>query len=666
MARQTTIAAVAGLVLGSITTVFATALLSGASSKKKKIVKEEEPETEPQSRGLDIVAMIPPEINQAENVNFLSDILNRLWPYIAAAGADMVRETVEPMFKEMMPGPLASLRFTKIDLGKAPILLDNVIVHELKNGNVQFDLDVTWDSDSDIQLKADFIGSFGVKSIKLSGRMTFLLKPLTNVLPIVSAIQYAFINPPELELDFTGLANIADFSIIDKTIRSIMQEVLASMVVLPYRMMYKMDLGSDFREFYQHPVGVARITCVRGRGFIVEKKMLGKGDVPDVYCNIKLGCEQVWKTSTVKDNLSPEWNESKDFLLSDNDQIISLEAWDEDKGPLDSDDYLGTARVTVGEFLLAGKTMEVELQQDQQGTGAFVTLHCDMCRFTTTDLSGLERPKNANQLGGLLTVIVTRALDLPLNKKDAASFVKVTHGSQEFVTGVVVDAPGYDATNPVYDIAFRVPLTAGTAKSAVKLQLMNGDKVLGETVVEHADLVAAPNMTVMECRKVVGDASIEFCVSLVAVPGPGQEPPVILAASSSIDTPVATKDTVRVSIVSGRGFQIKKRFMKKTDVPDVYCQIKFGSSPKVWRTATIKNSVSPDWKDESSDYTISSNNQVIALDVYDENRKGEDDFLGSARIIVGKCLLGGGSIELELQQSGSGTGTFILLRCDKV
>jgi Ca2+-dependent lipid-binding protein len=672
MTQSTTIAAITGLVIGSVATVAAARMFAGTRTRTTSSTKGEE-DTPPDGQksravfGLLPAALAASAINSDDNVNFLSDMMNRLWPYINVSGSDMIRETVEPMFKDMLPGPLATLRFTKVDLGKVPMRIDNVVVHDLKDGTVQFDMDITWDSDSDIQLKADYVGSFGVKSIKLNGRMTFLLKPLTNVLPIVSAIQYAFTNSPKLELDFTGLANIADFSFIDKSIRAVMQEVMASMVVLPNRMMYKMDLLSDYREFYQHPVGVARITCVRGRDFVTEKKTFGKHDIPDVYCKIKVGCEKVWKTSTVKDNLAPTWNEANDYLLCDNDQIVSIEAWDEDNGALDKDDFLGSANVTVGEILLAGKTLEVELQIDNKGTGSFVTLHCDVLKLTLSELTSLQGPAQPNQLAGLLTVIVTKALDLPLKKKDASSFVKVTCGGQEFVTGAVVDAPGYDAINPVYDIAFRVPLIGEATESTVKFELMNADKVLGEIIVKHADLVTATNQTISKRQAIGSDgAAIEFLVTLAG-----------FAKSDGVDTPLSkdptpsnagtNKDKVRVSVISAHGFKVQKKgFLKKDDIPDVYCQIKFGSSPKVYRTPTIKNEVKPVWKDASSEYQMSSNNQVIIVDVYDENRKGEDDYLGNARITVGKVLLGGGLMELELQEHGAGTGAFILLRCDKI
>lgn len=657
-------AAVGGIILGSAVTAAVSTFRTPSKDDNNNNGEEETTEDRAVEEG---ESNVTPEINPIEHVNFLADILNRLWPHIAIAGADEIREAVEPTFKDTMPGPLASLHFTKIDLGKVPIVMDNIVVHELKNGTVQFDLDVTWDSDSDIQMKANYVGSFGVKSIKLNGRMSFTLNPLKNALPIVSAIQYGFINPPKMELDFTGLANIADFSVIDKSIRGTMQGVIAGMMVLPHRKLYKMDAGSDFRTYCQHPIGVARITCVRGRGFQVEKRVMGKNDIPDVYCNIQLGCEQVWKSSTAKDNLAPEWNETYDFLLCDNDQIVSVEAWDEDNGTLDSDDYLGTACASVADLLLAGKTLEVELQQKGKKTGAFVTLHCDVCKFTTSTIARFDEPKNDTQLTGLLAIVVTRATDLPCEKKTAASCVKVTYGSQVFMTGVVIDEPGYDPCNPVFDKAFRVPLRAGApSDSVILMQLMNGNQVLGETVIQHADLTAAPNQTLMERRKVVGEGCIEFSVSLMGVANVGEEMSVRPAAAPTTSTAGPAKESVRVSIVSGRGFTVRKRGFLKPDIPDIYCQVKFGSSPTVWRTATIKDSITPVWNNESSEYPMTSNNQVIVLDIYDANSKGGDNLLGTARITVGKVLLGGGSMELEVQQNGTGIGAYILVRCEKV
>jgi hypothetical protein len=64
----------------------------------------------------------------------------------------MVKEIVEPMFKTMLPGPLATLHFTKIELGATPIVFSNVKVIKTPRDGIMLDLNVGWNSQCDIQL----------------------------------------------------------------------------------------------------------------------------------------------------------------------------------------------------------------------------------------------------------------------------------------------------------------------------------------------------------------------------------------------------------------------------------------------------------------------------------------------------------------------------------
>ena len=60
--------------------------------------------------------------------------------------------------------------------------------------------------------------------------------------------------------------------------------------------------------------------------------------------------------------------------------------------------------------------------------------------------------------------------------------------------------------------------------------------------------------------------------------------------------------------------------------------------------------------------------QVIAMDVFDQNERvfDPDVPLGSAKTTVGKVLLAGGSMELELTQQGQPSGVFITMKCELV
>jgi hypothetical protein len=622
-------------------------------------------------------------LQDSEQVNFLTDLVSRLWFYLNPAIGETIVAAVEPMFIDLLPGPLSSLHFTKCDLGAVPMIFDNIIVHPLKNGTIHFDIDVIWDGACDIRLKAGLGVNLGVKNIKLLGRMQFVMRPLANVLPCIGAIQYSFINPPSLVLDFTGLGNVADVGGVDQTIRGIIKDAIAGVMVLPNRMAYKMDLACDYRDAFVPPVGIVRVTAVGGRGFEIEKRLGFKDDVPDVYLNVKLGTK-TWKTSVQKNKLTPAWSETGDFLLSDNDQFLKVDAWDEDKGKFDADDFLGTAELTIGDMLLAGKTMEVELLDENNiSTGAFVTLHCEICQLKADPKSYSVPPPN-NHLGGLLTIIVTNAFGLPITKEEAESFVKIKYGKQEFFTGIVVDYPGYDCLNPIYDVCFLVPITRELVEGGlpeVTFELLNKwakPEMLGSLSVSHKSLLEAPENVIKEKRAIgTGGASLDFQVSLQGV----GDAAVFDASFASLGASARSlggeasegaegdlRDEVKqvkVTIVSGKGFKIKKKKLRKDDVPDVYCNVKFGSSPSVWRTSTIKDSVAPEWK-ESQVYSLTSETQVISLDALDANSKGDDTPLGGFRVAVGKVLLNGGTMEVELQNVGSGKEAFIIVACELV
>jgi hypothetical protein len=88
---------------------------------------------------------------------FLNDIITHLWPHIQVAGSQMIKDIVEPMFKTMLPGPLATLHFTKIELGATPITVSNVKVTKTPHDGIKLDLNVDWGGQCDIQLDGQMI-----------------------------------------------------------------------------------------------------------------------------------------------------------------------------------------------------------------------------------------------------------------------------------------------------------------------------------------------------------------------------------------------------------------------------------------------------------------------------------------------------------------------------
>jgi hypothetical protein len=497
-------------------------------------------------------------------------------------------------------------------------------------------------------------------------------------------------------------------------------------------MVYKMNPSSSLFDIYEPPLGVLRFVVVSGRGFQVQKKTIKADDIPDVYCVVEMGNQKPLRTPTIQDCLNPVWDHggcSMDFLAFDYDQIVTIKAWDEDAGYMDVDDELGWCQTSIRDMLLAnGRTKEMELLTDDkdQGTGAFLTLRCDLCPLST-DLNSLEQT-DALLLGGLVTILVTKAFDIPLKQKDAATFVKVTvTGAKnvEFVTGIIDDAPGVDPLNPRYDAVFHAPLQNG--KPDVVLTLINGkDQVLGSTTVAYNTLINSPDMVVRGRHNVgQGGASLECSISLRGVQKPKKKvrvekdnadihqnssiaivstenalsslstsspttvqrnrnigsvlgrraifprkrKPFSLSSSSSTPLPTTVLPTksignIQVTVEKGAGFAIRKKRFTKDDIPDVYVKLHFGAAP-VWMTSVIKDNTNPEWN-ESKNFPLTSHSEIMSIDVYDKNKGAmdKDTYLGSASMTVGKVLLSGHGVDLVLIRNGVETGSTITIRCE--
>lgn len=444
-----------------------------------------------------------------------------LQPYLRVAVSKMIKDIVEPMFADMLPGPLKNLHFKKVDLGPTPFVFSNVDVHKMEGDSIKLDMDVDWDGLMDVELCVKLVGvpvNFGVEHVKINGRLSILLNPLIDTLPLISAMQVGMINPPHLDLDFTGAADALDISLIDDTIRKIINDVVCGILVLPNRMLVKMDPLNDLYKSYMDPMAFIRIKVVNGSGFKTGGGLIK--DVPDVYCMLKFGANPTWNTSTKNNDETPEWNEEHDFLLSDHDQLVTVELYDSDFG---SDTNLGKAEITVGDLLLAGKSAAMALipKGEKEPSDAVVNISCEILNFTTDPTSLQVEPSGEEHQtnNGLLTVLVPGAYKLVGAREEMKTQVFVDVGDQQAMGPLVMDMPGIDVNNPCSDIMMRVLLTPEIVAEApdIKVTLKNDGEPIGEFAIPFADVMGAPEMSVEEVFDVESGGTVKAKAYLLGI-----------------------------------------------------------------------------------------------------------------------------------------------------
>ena len=308
---------------------------------------------------------------------------------------------------------------------------------------------------------------------------------------------------------------------IDKTVRKVILNIIASMAVLPNRFLVKLDATNDYFKTFQPHLGVIRLTVGKATGITGPKKSGAKRlleklvkDVPDCYCEVNVGAEGEWRTSTKKNSHDPEWNETHDFLVTDYDQIVTIDVQDDDVG---SDDDIGIANTTVKQLLLAGGTQELSLAHKGQQTGSTLTVTAKFYKFVgeSNSISAAES-QSEGQICGLATVLIASVLGLTGQRDELNPSVKIIWGDKEFVTPGKTYSPGTDIFNPAFDAAFRFPVTADKLSNPPNFQiiLMNGKEKAGSYEVPFASVAGAPSMDLEENFDVGSGAAVRARVSL--------------------------------------------------------------------------------------------------------------------------------------------------------
>ena len=61
------------------------------------------------------------------------------------------------MLEQMLPGPLANLKFVKVEFGPVPLKLSHVDVHKTTQEGIKLDMNLDWDGKCDFELDGSMV-----------------------------------------------------------------------------------------------------------------------------------------------------------------------------------------------------------------------------------------------------------------------------------------------------------------------------------------------------------------------------------------------------------------------------------------------------------------------------------------------------------------------------
>eukprot|EP00397_Hematodinium_sp_SG-2012_P004194 GEMP01004205.1.p1 GENE.GEMP01004205.1~~GEMP01004205.1.p1 ORF type:complete len:819 (+),score=171.73 GEMP01004205.1:106-2562(+) len=275
-------------------------------------------------------------------LQWLNMMVAVMWPHADCALRKFMNEYVEKIQNRDDLAPhLRGLVITQCKLGEvAPEFGPLHVTHFTDmNGveSVEIELDFRYTGD-DVHFQAKNKGiSVGISKIQLKGHLVVVMKPLTDSLPVVPAMQIYFTNMPTLDWTLDG---VGDLPGLQGTLKNFVMKAIKSEMVLPNR---KVSFFSQNEEnvdlseaAFTRPLGMLQIRPLRAFNLPGAKWQFGEGLFEsDPFVQVTVGARTVDGLFT-PNTTSPEWedvpaNELR-FMIYDLDQIVNVLCKNKEQG----------------------------------------------------------------------------------------------------------------------------------------------------------------------------------------------------------------------------------------------------------------------------------------------------------------------------------------------
>ncbi|XP_015764424.1 PREDICTED: extended synaptotagmin-2-A-like [Acropora digitifera] len=438
-----------------------------------------------------------PDVERAE---WLNKMLVQLWPYINDMVIKILKETVEPEIQKNVPSFLSSIHFGEISLGQVNIHDDDSTRHFAFLIATRTEEAILTYMPVARNSRDPFPGTFCDEVIALyncvqvRGSMRVILRPLIPAAPLVGGVSVFFLNRPDIDFDLTNLANILDIPGLSDILRGVIDDVVASIVVLPNKITVPLTNIDPYELKYPLPDGVLRIEVLEAKDLIKKDIGVFKKGSSDPYVVLRVGAK-TFRTKTKDSTLNPVWNEVFEaFVDNSHGQKIKISLFDEDKAS--DDESLGTVEADIGTIAQQGNVdLWLPLENVESGQ---LNLRCTWFSLTSNpeDLSPPDKVVEGDETSAsaALFVKLDSAKNLPVTnaaRGTTSAFCKLTVGNVTFKSKTI-----QDSVSPVWEEPFRF-LIHDPKYQELDIEIFDSqkEKSIGKLDFSLAQLIKSDDMT---------------------------------------------------------------------------------------------------------------------------------------------------------------------------
>lgn len=457
-------------------------------------------------------------LSQSESATWLNNIVNRLWPSIEAMTRNIIKETIEPEIQKNLPAALKTLYFEKIELGEKAPFIGNIKTYSRNDtaapSQFVIDADLSYHGDAQVKLSVKNV-KLGISNFQLYGPLRIIIKPLLSDGIVVGGITVFFLKRPKISFNLTNLLNVLDIPGLKKTLRGIVDDVIASFVVLPNRIAIPLAESVDAGDLkYPIPEGLLRVQIPEARELAKSDfSLIGKGS-PDPYAVLEVGA-QTFRTETKKNQSNPKWDEIFEAFV-DNSKGQELEIFLYDHDLASKDSKIGNVDIKIESVVEEGmQDIWLPLEKAKQGK-----VHLRLEWFSLSNDPLHFRYTKENESVAVLIVKLIKAQNLP-SRKSSVLARKVccrVAVSNRTLTSFCAQAQG-DEFEWKQSLLFLLT----DPHEEVLIEVMEGSHCLGFMVFTVRKLIEQPDMSLENSFQLLstsdetGTGTIECKLSLRAL-----------------------------------------------------------------------------------------------------------------------------------------------------
>ncbi|XP_076165334.1 extended synaptotagmin-like protein 2 isoform X2 [Ptiloglossa arizonensis] len=289
-----------------------------------------------------------PDFDRAE---WLNKVLYKVWPSINHFARELCKQSIEPaIIEKLIEYKIKGFQFERLVLGRIPLKIYGIKAYDknTSRNEVIVDVDVMYAGDCDITFSVGNIKG-GIKDFQIRGMMRIVMKPLLPAIPLVGGIQAFFLNPPAVNFNLVGVADVLDLPGFNEILRKTIVEQIAAFVVLPNKIVIPLSDAVPVESLkIPEPEGVLRIHVVEAKHLMKKDiGVLGKGK-SDPYAIINVGAQE-FRTKTIDNTVNPKWDFWCEFIVEKSlgAYYNTVVAHLFDKDNAGQDDPLGRASIEV-------------------------------------------------------------------------------------------------------------------------------------------------------------------------------------------------------------------------------------------------------------------------------------------------------------------------------